>query len=72
MRPKLGKMCERPSIYPWVSPLILLYHIGAIFPIYSQKGKIRRHYATLGNFSVSEKIRKQTKDQGSTTTIKNC
>ena len=32
MRPKLGKMRGRPSIYPWVSPLILLYHTEAIFP----------------------------------------
>ena len=32
MRPELGKTCDRPSIYPWVSPLILLYHTGAIFP----------------------------------------
>jgi hypothetical protein len=32
MRPKSGKTCDRPSVYPWVSPLILLYHTGAIFP----------------------------------------
>ena len=31
MRPELGKTCDRPSIYPWVSPLILLYQTGAIF-----------------------------------------
>ena len=32
MRPELGKTCDRPSVYSWVSPLILLYHTGAIFP----------------------------------------
>ena len=32
MRPELGKTCDRPLVYPWVSPLILLYHTGAIFP----------------------------------------
>ena len=58
MGPKLGKLCERPLIYPWVSPLILLYHTRAIFPIYLKKGKIRRHYTTLGQFFCERKNEK--------------
>ena len=31
MRPELGKTCDRPSVYPCVSPLISLYHTRTIF-----------------------------------------
>ena len=69
--PKLGKMCERPLIYPWVSPSILFYHTGQFFLSVCRKEKLEGIRPHWGNFFVTRKIRRQTKDQGSETTIKN-
>ena len=53
MRPELGKMCERPSIYPWVSPS----HLGNFSYLFEERKnqKALRHTGAI--FSWAEKLK---------------